>query len=70
MKAFKVFIKPFDVPQANQLIGFYMRATLAFNRSSFYFIFLPQFPFTINETELEYYDQEMNVRVAEQLKIS
>ena len=31
MKAFKAFIKPFDAPQANQLPGFYMRATLAFN---------------------------------------
>ena len=32
MKAFKTFIKPFEAPQrANQLTGFYMRATLALN---------------------------------------
>ena len=31
MKAFKAFIKSFDEPQANQLAGFYIRATLEFN---------------------------------------
>ena len=32
MKAFKAFIKLFEAPQrANQLTGFYMRATLALN---------------------------------------
>ena len=31
MKVLTVFKKPFDAPQANQLTGFYMRATLAFN---------------------------------------
>ena len=29
---------------------------------------LPQFPFTASETELDYYYQKVNVRVAEQLK--
>ena len=31
MKALKAFIKLFDTPQANQLTGFYMSTTLAFN---------------------------------------
>ena len=29
--SFKAFIKPSDAPQANQLTGFYMKATLASN---------------------------------------
>ena len=31
MKALKAFKKSFDAPQANQLTGFYIRATLTFN---------------------------------------
>ena len=35
---FGVIIKPFDAPQANQLTGFYMRATWIFNGLSNVFI--------------------------------